>query len=324
MIRIEETEGTCGSEQFAEDVLTGLSAFPKSLPCKYIYDGEGDRLFREITEQPEYYLTRTEYSILLENSGRIAARLGEGPFNMVELGPGDGGKARVLMEEFSERGLEYRFVPIDICESSLEHIIERSEKLFSDVPVDGLVADYHDGLSWLARSSSCRNFVMFLGSNIGNFEPEAAMSFLKNLREALRPGDMVLIGFDMKKDFEVLNRAYNDERGVTDRFHLNLLGRINRELGGRFRMDTFEYSGHYDPSSGAIKSYLVSNTDQTVHVDGLGTSFSFRAWEPVHTESSYKYTPSDIEEMAEGAGFRIVEDYTDPNGFFVDSLWVAQ
>jgi len=321
LIRIEDLDRASNGDQFAQDVLAGLSGSPKSLPCKYIYDDEGDRLFREITEQPEYYLTRTEYSILRQHAVDIAEHIGEGEFNLVELGPGDGGKARVLMERFSASGLQYTFVPIDICESSLEYIIEQSERRFAHVPVDGLVADYHDGLEWLANSSSSRNFVMFLGSNIGNFEPDDARRFLRDLRKALHPGDLVLIGFDLKKDIETLNRAYNDELGVTNRFHLNLLRRINIELGGEFELDTFEYSGSYNAATGAIESYLVSNVDQTVHVQALDKVFAFKEWEPINTECSQKYTESDIREMAKTSGFSVVENYGDSRDFFIDSLW---
>jgi L-histidine N-alpha-methyltransferase len=321
LIRIEDFEDSSTEGLFAQDVLSGLSNSPKSLPCRYIYDDEGDQLFREITEQPEYYLTRTEYSILRTHAADIAKHIGKGEFNMVELGPGDGGKARVLMERFSALDLMYRFVPIDICESSLEYIIEQSGKRLPGVPVDGLVADYNDGLVWLANSSTSRNFVMFLGSNIGNFEPESGKAFLSRLRRALKPGDLVLIGFDLKKDIEILNRAYNDELGITDRFHLNLLRRINNELGGEFELDTFEYSGSYNAASGAIESYLVSNVDQTVNINALDRSFSFKAWEPIQTECSRKYTISEIDEMATEAGFSLVENFIDQRHFFIDSLW---
>ena len=223
-----------GDETFARDVLEGLTRAPKSLPCKYFYDEEGSRLFQQITDLPEYYLTRCESEILQKNRRELAALLAGARFNLVELGAGDGRKTRVLLEQFLEDGLDFRYVPIDICEAAVSDLIGNLKQSWSHLPCEGLKAEYFEGLRWLSKRKEQRNLVLFLGSNIGNFSQDGMRVFLGNVREALNEGDFLLIGFDLIKDIPLIEEAYNDSRGITAQFNLNLLHRINRDLGGRF------------------------------------------------------------------------------------------
>jgi dimethylhistidine N-methyltransferase len=310
-----------GRRQFASDVLHGFFRTPKSLPSRYFYDEEGNRLFREIMNLPEYYLTDCELEILERHRERIAGHLGKGPFNLVELGAGDGTKTRVLLDHFCSRGLDFHFVPIDICQPALVQLVERCGREFPGMPTEGLVAEYFNGLSWLSGLRGRRNVVLFLGSNIGNFTAPDARVFLRSLWNSLNDGDLALVGFDLKKDIEVMMRAYNDPQGVTAEFNLNLLRRVNRELGGDFRIENFQHYSTYDVLSGAMKSYLISRKRQTVSIDALSMRFSFEAWEPIHTEVSNKYLPKGIASMAEETGFKVVDEIRDRRSYFSDSLW---
>jgi L-histidine N-alpha-methyltransferase len=308
-------------EAFALDVLIGLSQTPKSLPSKYFYDEEGSKLFQQITELPEYYLTQCESEIFHSKKDEIARLVNGSRFNLVELGAGDGRKTKILLEHFLKAGLDFRYVPIDICEAAVEGLIGGLNKHLSKVPLEGLVADYCHGLKWLSNTNGHRNVVLFLGSSIGNFSYSEAREFLLGLWNALEDGDYLLIGFDLKKDIQLLEQAYNDLQDVTARFNLNLLHRINRELGGNFEVDQFQHYSTYNALSGAMESYLISRQEQVVDIEALNQSFSFEAWEPVHTEYSYKYLESDITSLAEETGFTIVTQLMDSKNYFVDSVW---
>jgi L-histidine N-alpha-methyltransferase len=315
-VRISESH-----EVFALDVLIGLSQTPKSLPSKYFYDEEGSKLFQQITKLSEYYLTGCEFEIFQDKKGEIAGLIGGSQFNLVELGAGDGRKTKILLEHFLKAGLDFRYVPIDICEAALEGLIGGLDKHSPGLPIEGLVADYCDGLKWLCNMNKHRNVVLFLGSSIGNFSHSEAREFLYGLWNALEDGDYLLIGFDLKKDIQLLERAYNDSQSVTAQFNLNLLHRINRELGGNFDTDQFQYYSSYNALSGAMESYLISRQEQVVDIEALNQSFAFEAWEPVHTEYSYKYLESDIASLAEETGFTIIAQLMDSKQYFVDSVW---
>lgn len=307
--------------QFALDILLGLSQSPKSLSSKYLYDTEGDRLFQQIMELPEYYLTDCESEILRNHKDRIADSIGKDPLNLVELGAGNGKKTEVLLEHFLKRGLNFRYVPIDISETSVQELVGRLHHCSPQLQIEGLVAEYFDGLKWLSSMNNEHNVVLFLGSNIGNFSHSESRVFLYSLWNALNHGDHLMIGFDLKKGIAQLVRAYNDAGGITAQFNLNLLRRVNRELGGNFNLDRFQYYSTYNVFSGAIESYVVSCEKQMVHIETLNRSFSFEAWEPVHTEYSHKYLQSDIALLAEETGFEIVDQLYDSRQCFVDSLW---
>lgn len=308
---------------FADEVASGLSRSPKQLPCKYLYDAEGSRLFREIMDLEEYYPTRCETEILDRHKGDICQIIGSSDFNVVELGAGDGAKTKILLKHFIDLGLRFRYVPIDISASAVEGLTRDLEKEFGGLAVRGMATDYFEGLAWLSRTNHRTSLVLFLGSNIGNFTPGESFAFLTSLRKSLNAGDYVLVGFDLKKDLNTLLRAYNDPKGVTARFNVNILHRINDELGGNFVPSRFEYYSTYDPRSGAIESFLISTKEQTVFIDLCGRAFSFARWEPIHTESSYKFLKRDFTRLARESGFRPVASFCDSRRYFADTLWQA-
>jgi len=311
-------------DAFALDVLVGLSSPRKRLSSKYFYDTRGSELFQQITRLPEYYLTAVEREILTVHRDRIARHIERDPFNLVELGAGFSDKTTTLLRHFHGRGLEFQFVPIDISTSATEQLVNTVGTDLPGCEVHGLVAEYFDGIKWLNNRHRRRNLVLFLGSSIGNFTHDEACLFLRNLWNSLDDGDLLLIGFDLKKDIDLLLKAYNDPAGVTSRFNLNLLDRINRELGGHFDPGKFRHFGTYDVLAGGMESYLVSTVRQSVFIELIGRSFSFEPWEPIHTEYSHKYLVSDIETLAAETGFVVVEHLTDARRWFVDSLWRVQ
>lgn len=306
---------------FALDVLVGLCEQRKSLPSKYLYDAKGSALFQSITELPEYYLTGCERNILETRCNEIAEFVEGQPFNLVELGAGDGRKMKILLKYFLDAGLQFRYVPIDISESAMDGLVETLRTEFPNLEVRGLVSDYHNGLKWLNNRYSEKTFAMLLGSNLGNFAPAGARKFLRNVWSALDEGDNLLVGFDLKKDIELLLWAYNDRQGVTREFNLNILSRINRELGGQFEIENFRHFGTYDVFSGAMESYLVSLAHQSVPIKEIGRSFTFESWEPIHTEYSYKYHIEDIENLAGQTGFVVERHLFDSKRYFADSIW---
>lgn len=309
--------------EFAYDVLAGLSEKPKRLPSKYFYDGAGSRLFQRIMALPEYYLTACETEILNAHAEEIIAPLAKGgPFNLVDLGAGDGKKTKILLEALRDRDTDFTYVPIDISEAAMKSLVASVHDEMPDLCVQGLVCEYADGVRYLGRMGvDRRSLVLFLGSNIGNFNRVQANGFLRRLWSALHTDDYALIGFDLKKDIEILLAAYNDSQGATHEFNLNLLHRINRELGADFDVSRFRHFGTYNVFSGAMESYLVSLVPQLVNIGALDLSFSFDAWEPVHTEYSYKYLRSDIDRLARDTGFSVQRQFDCDRGFFLDSLW---
>ncbi|UCG69396.1 MAG: L-histidine N(alpha)-methyltransferase [Thermoplasmata archaeon] len=317
----EEGVAVIKKRDFAQDIQQGLSKESKTIPCKYFYDEEGVDLFCKITETEEYYLTNCEYEILQNHKKDILRTLGKKNFNLVELVAGDGSKTRVLINHFLESNVDVTYIPIDISEDAVKSLIKEFNDREIDVKIDGLVAEYFTCITWIAKHAKETNLVLFLGSNIGNFNESEAELFLHRLRNALNDGDCLLIGFDLKKEVNVLNKAYNDSKDVTAQFNLNLLRRINRELGGDFKPGNFKYYGSFNERSGAVESYLVSKKDQTVNIKSLNKSFKFKKGESIHTENSFKFTEADIFHLANRAGFEILSNYTDSKGYFVDSLW---
>ena len=307
---------------FALDVLSGLSEHNKKLDSRYFYDDEGSRLFQAIMGCKDYYPTDSEREILQNHGRSIAATCSGAPLNVIDLGAGDGAKTKILLQALVDLGVDVRYVPIDISEGAIAGLVETMKRDMPDLEVQGLVCEYTDGLNWLSSLGDNRkNLLLFLGSNIGNFNKARARAFLRRHWTSLRDGDYALIGFDLKKDIEVLLRAYNDSDGYTAAFNQNLLRRINDELGGTFDTSKFRHYGTYDVFSGAMTSYLVSLEEQVVEIAALGRSFEFEAWEPVHTEYSYKYLERDIEDLAADTGYIIEAKYRDSKHYFVDALW---
>ncbi len=305
--------------RFRRDVLAGLSAAPRSLPSVYFYDAWGSRLFQRIMALPEYYPTRCEREILERHGGAIAASLGGGPATVVDLGAGDGDKTAVLLSRLAgSRRLAY--APVDVSPAALREATVRVRRKWpgvEPVPVEG---EYGEGLRWLrAREGSGTFLVLFLGGNIGNLERDQAIAFLRELRRALRPRDQVLVGIDLVKDPLLLQRAYDDPGGVTAAFNLNLLARMNRELGADFDLDGFQHRATFDPGRPAMESWLVSRRQQTATV--AGRRFAFQAGEAIHTEISCKYREQDLAHLARESGFSEVRRFLDSRRWFADLLW---
>lgn len=309
--------------ELALSVLEGFSKRPKGLPSRLFYDDRGSELFQKIMGLDEYYPTNCETEILQNHGGEIASYLEGKKFNLVELGCGDGAKTTILLKQLLQKAESFNFVPLDISKAAIESLMDNLEKEFGEIPFStlGLVSDYFAGLRWLNENAQATNLVMFLGSNIGNFNKATAMRFLRQLWYSLNEGDLVLIGFDLKKDLDILYDAYNDAHGVTEEFNLNVLDRINETLGADFDREAFQHQGLYSVQTGAMESYLISEKHQTVNIKELDKSFEFQPWEAIHMEYSYKYLREDIDNLSAGTGFEIIKNFTDSKGFFVDSLW---
>lgn len=308
---------------FAADILAGLSTPEKYIPAEYHYDVEGSRLFREITELPEYYLTRCEIDVLERNKEWIADTLADRPNNIIEFGPGDGSKTRTLLEYFISRQLDLRYVAVDISADAVVQLATDFKVHLPQLPVDCVITNYLTGMKWLNKDHQRRNVVMFLGSSIGNFNPDQAMSFGLRMRRCLNEGDTLIIGFDLVKEPELIHKAYNDARNVTAMFNLNILLRINRELDGVFDISKFSYLGRYLGDDRVVQSYLRSKEAQNVRIGALNRSFYFYPGEFIHTEDSYKYRESDIESLAAACGFDVKAHLYDARKYFVDSVWVV-
>lgn len=316
----QQEERTETHSQFARDVLNGLQSIPKQIPAQYFYDEQGSILFQKITAHQDYYLTRAEYSILEKVSEELAASIDTEVIDIIELGVGDGHKTQLVLEGFLKQQKVINLYPIDISAKAMSQLGETLGQ-HDNLTIHGVIADYFAGLAHVREHSTNRQLVLFLGSNIGNFNPLQSQRFLKKLRGILNPGDHMLIGFDLKKDIAMLNRAYNDSAGYTRQFNLNLLQRINNELGGQFDLNNFEHYGAYNPRLGAMESFLISKKQQSVYISALDTHFEFDKFEPVHLEYSFKYLKQEVEKLAEDTGFTVVHHYIDGEERFVDSLW---
>jgi L-histidine N-alpha-methyltransferase len=312
---------------FAEDVRRGLTARPKALSPKYFYDSLGSRLFEAITELPEYYPTRAEAEIFRDHAGEIASAL-DGRLRLVELGSGDAQKTRLLIEAILARQGDLDYLPIDISRSAVEQSGDRLLGAYPELRITAYVAEYQPALRSLRREplapEVARTLVLFLGSTIGNLDPPERIDLLRDVRALLRPGDGLLLGTDLKKDEDVLLAAYDDALGVTAAFNRNLLVRINRELGGEIDLATFRHRVRYDRDRGRIEMHLESRRDQLVSIRGLGLEVGFAAGETIHTESSYKFDPAQIADLAAATGFAPRRTWTDAARRFGSHLLVAK
>ncbi|MEZ4885075.1 MAG: L-histidine N(alpha)-methyltransferase [Chitinophagales bacterium] len=309
--------------QFAEDVRSGLSSSPKTLPPKYFYDEKGDAIFQQIMELEEYYPTRCEYSIfdtykkdwlqLFQNTGK--------PFRLIEFGAGDGYKTKILLDAFTQTKANFQFVPIDISANILKMLEGDLTESYPNLDVQPFNGDYFEALESLETDTIYRKVVLFLGGNIGNFIESEAISFLSEIQQRLSKDDLLLMGVDLKKNPKTILDAYHDKEGVTEAFNHNLLTRINKELGGNFKLENFIHFPTYNPLTGDTKSYLVANKTHEVHIEALDQTFFFEAWEAIDTEISKKYALSGVERLAQKAGFEVVKHYFDSQKYFVDTVW---
>jgi len=297
---------------FLGEVLRGLASAPKTLPCKFFYDAKGARLFEDICALPEYYPTRTETAILGDFGGEIAAALGPS-VQLIEYGCGSTDKVRLLLDAL-ERPAAY--IGVDISRGQL---LEATGRLASDYPalaVYALCADFASpfDLGALGPIPGARRAGFFPGSTIGNFHPSEALTFLAGIARTVGRGGLMLIGADLKKDPEILHAAYNDSQGVTAAFNLNLLARINRELGGDFDLESFEHRASFARAAGRVEMHLLSRVDQTVTV--AGRRFHLARGETLHTENSYKYDVTQFQELAGRAGWNAVRVWLDERSLF--------
>jgi dimethylhistidine N-methyltransferase len=307
---------------FLKDVAEGLASNNKFLPSRYFYDAKGDELFQEIMRLPEYYLTNCEYEIFSTKGKEILKAFSnhQKPFDLVEFGAGDGTKTRVLIERLLESGADMRYLPIDISGDVLEGLKDTLSKDIPDLEVLPQNAEYFSALDNIQKHSDRPKLILFIGSSIGNFRDDVIKKFLTEVYDRMNPGDQILVGYDLMKDPNVILKAYNDSRGVTRAFNLNILRRINQELGGDFDLEAFEHYPFYDPITGYAKSYLVSLKTQNVFISDLGQTFSFQTGEVIHTEISRKFRIADIERYFTESGLKVVEHFYDCKHYFVDTL----
>jgi dimethylhistidine N-methyltransferase len=293
------------------DVIASLSSDPRTLPCKYFYDERGAALFRKICELPEYYITRTEIDILDRHRAEIASQLGPN-IELIGLGTGAGTKTRILIEAL-ERPAAY--IPVDISEKQLRKSTALFGKIFPDLEILPVCADYLQPVVLPSpHHKPARNVVYFPGSTIGNFEPNEALEFLRRIANVSGRGGGLLIGVDLQKDQSVIEAAYDDNARVTAQFNLNLLARLNREIGADFDLSQWRHRAIYNSEAGRIEMYLISVPDQTVHIGAR--EFHFRAGEKILTEHSYKHTPEGFIALARQAGFDFVKLWTDDARLF--------
>ncbi len=304
---------------FAEDVVKGLSAAPKTLPPKYFYDQAGAKLFEEICELPEYYLTRTEHAILNHHADAIASFF-DNDVTLVELGSGNSAKTRILIEAFLRRSANLHYLPIDLSKHIL---IETARSLLNDyheLEITAYIADYHLALEALKGRRMGTKLILFLGSNIGNFDPDEAEIFLRKTRATMNERDRLLVGIDLIKDKRILQPTYDDAQGVTARFNLNMLARINRELGGNFDLANFRHRAFLKESLSRIEMHLESTIRQTVTLRKLTRRFAFEKDETIHTENSYKFSMPQINELAHRSGFAVEKSWLDARKWFSVNL----
>ncbi len=308
---------------FAEDILEGLTDNPKHLSSKYFYDDEGSRLFQEIMKLPEYYLTRSEDEIFRHQTEDIFAdfKADNSDFDLIELGAGDGTKTSLLVDYFLKQKAEFRYVPIDISSEALNFLTRKFNKDFPNLDIQTEQGDYFTTLEAFQKRSDKRKIILFLGSNIGNFREKQALEFFRHLKEFMNVEDLIFIGFDLHKNPKTILNAYDDSQDVTAKFNLNLLKRINRELGANFNIEEFSHYASYHPTECAARSYLISQKEQTVTIASLNRDFHFKKWEPIYMEVSQKYNLEMIDNLAKDSGFDIVKNFYDENRFYTNSLW---
>ncbi len=312
--------------EMATDTLLGLSAKPKFLLPKYFYDDIGSSIFQDIMRMPEYYLTNCEYEIFSNRKEQIidAFVKDASGFELIELGPGDGLKTKVLLNAMASRSSSLKYIPIDISPKANDELVDSLAKEIPSLKVNAQTGDFFRVMKQLNGHSGLRKVILFLGSNIGNFQDEELHLFLSQLSEFAHKGDKVMIGFDLKKASDIILKAYDDPHGHTRRFNLNHLYRLNRELGADFDISNFEHQTDYNPQTGAAKSFLVSTKNQTVHIESLAEKFHFNQWEAIYMELSRKFDLKTIEALATSHGFVVEQHFADSLNYFADSLWVKE
>lgn len=304
---------------FKKDVIEGLSKSLKRLPSKYFYDKKGDQLFQQIMDMEEYYLPDCEREIISNHSKKLfdAVTVEASALNIIELGAGDGRKTVEMLKQFEQKEVPLTYYPLDIS----PHILEVNKNIISsscpEVDITPIAGDYFETMQQLPQNTG-RKLVLFLGSNIGNYAPDQAVSFLRKVRSNLQPGDFIAVAFDLKKNPHKILAAYNDASGITKAFNLNLLRRINRELGADFTLSSFDHYASYAPITGKTASYIVSLEQQEIKIDQ--NTFTFEKDEVIHVEVSQKYDRNMIEMLASKSDLQVANHYMDSKNNYSLSL----
>lgn len=304
----------------ADAVKEGLTQKEKSLPSWLFYDKEGDRLFQEIMKMPEYYLTNCEYDIFQKYKNQILSLISANVdgFNLIEFGAGDGLKSEILLKHFVEQKATFNYKPVDISKNVLNLLQKRMQKSIPELDIEPINKEYFSALDTLNEARKNPMVVLFMGGNIGNFELKNAYSFVNQIAEKLRTGDRIIMGFDMKKDPEMILSAYNDKQGITRQFNMNLLKRLKNEMEADFDLEQFKHYPCYDPQTGTTKSFLISQRKQTVELKAIDTIINFKAWEHIHVEVSQKFDEDMIENLASEAGLKVEKYFYDEKEYFAD------
>jgi dimethylhistidine N-methyltransferase len=305
-------------KKICQAVRDGLDGEAKSLPTRFLYDAIGSEFFEKITQLPEYYLTRTEESILANHAGEMAEAAGSDTM-LIEFGSGSSIKTRRIIDAILARQGSLDYAPIDISIDFLRTCSSALLNEYGKLQIKALGAEYFDAIEHLPEHDGPR-LILFLGSNIGNFETEEAIDFLSRIRRKMNPEDRILLGIDLAKDRSIVEPAYNDAQGITAAFNLNLLRRINCELDGQFDLRGFIHFAPYDEATHRIEMKLISNCDQKVAVDGISRVYEFSKHEEIHTEWSHKYTFEGLSRLASHAGLQIDHTWTDPREWFAEVM----
>lgn len=308
-------------EEFKKHVEEGLSAKQKKLSSMYFYDDEGSRIFQEIMAMPEYYLTNAELENFQNHAEGIIASLGfQNGFNLIELGAGDGEKTAELIQALLAKNMPFTYTPIDISEEANRLLSHKLKSAFPDLKLEPKTGDYFEVLATIS-DHPLPSLVLFLGSNIGNYVDQTRIGLLQLLEKNMKANDAVLIGVDLKKNPNKIRAAYYDSHGITKRFNLNLLQRINRELDANFDLNKFDFYCYYNPLDGELRSFIVSLCNQEVRINAIGKTFTFTDGECIWTELSKKYDLEELEAVMEEAGFRFVKHFIHQEHYFTDSLF---
>lgn len=311
---------------FAQDTLKGLSADQKFLLPKYFYDENGSRIFQDIMQMPEYYLTDCEFEIFTQYKSEMKDLFmnGNAPFELVELGSGDGLKTKILLNHFVEHQVNFKYVAIDISRQANENLDKKLKAELPGLKTKFKTGDYFKMMNELNHDSDHNKVFLFLGSNIGNFREDERHQFLSQLSDLIQQNDKLLIGFDLKKPKDLILKAYDDPHGHTRAFNLNHLVRINKELDADFDVESFRHVAQYDEQTGETKSFLISTKKQSVFIAAFEKKIHFQKDEAIYMELSQKFDLDTIQQLAKKYGFKVEKNFTDRHNYFVNSHWIKK
>ena len=309
-----EPSGNKSQKTFAQELSISIRQKQKAINPKFFYDQKGSQLFEKICVLPEYYLTRTEISLLKQIDGKLQSYL-DGNFRLVELGSGSSQKTRLLIDMLTRLQKHVEYFPIDISKI-LKTSSVALQSDYKKLHITGIIDNYENGLEFVKKYDDMKNLIVFLGSSFGNFDPENGIKFLQKINSSMKKGDLFLVGLDLVKDKDVLYQAYNDSQGITAQFNLNVLSRINSELGGNFDTSKFVHHVVYNENQNKIELYLRSLSKQTVEIPNADLMLEIDEDELIHTENSHKYTISQIKQMFTMTGYQIKDMWNDDNRYY--------